>query len=229
MPKKITTVFLISFAIFLARSASAQSTVTGRVVFEGTPPPVEAVEVKSDVPVCGTHKEVSKLQLGAQNGVANAVVKIIGAKGTLTPKKGNLDQVKCEFVPHVQVMTLGSPLVITSSDTVLHNSHGFNEDGSTAFNVAVPIVGMEVNQKMPKPGVVRLRCDAGHTWMSAYVVVMDEPFYTLTDKDGNFTIAGVPAGDYEIEVWQEWVGKQRQPLSVKEGAAAPVTVTLKHA
>ena len=219
---------LCGLIFFAAHSTSfAQVTVKGRVIFEGTAPAVEKVEVKSDMPTCGTSKEIRKILLGADQGVANAVVKIIGAKGAIEPKKGSLDQVNCEFVPHVQALSVGSTLVITSSDPVLHNSHAFYEDGSTAFNIAVPIAGVEVPTKLEKSGVMKLRCDAGHTWMSAYVVVSDEPFYALTDKDGNFTIEGVPAGEYQAEIWQGWIGRVRETIQVKEGNAESTILKLK--
>ena len=204
----------------------AQTVLKGRAIFEGTAPPVEKVEVKSDIPTCGSEKEVQKLVLGANRGVANAVVKIIGVQGTLETKKGTLDQVNCEFIPHVQVLPVESTLILTSSDPVLHNSHGFYEDGSTAFNIAVPIMGMEVSQKLTQEGIIKLRCDAGHAWMSAYVVVTAEPFYALTDADGNFTIEGIPPGDYEVEVWHEWLGKHREPVSVTEGGIESITLLL---
>ena len=140
------------FVVFLLLSFPswlfAQSSVSGRVIFEGTAPPVEKIEVKSDMSTCGNAKEVRKLILGQGNGVANAVVILVGAKGTVAQKAGGLDQKNCEFVPHVQAVSVGSALKITSSDPVLHNTHGFYEDGSTAFNIAVPIAGMEMETKI---------------------------------------------------------------------------------
>lgn len=212
----------IGFLIILCLAAfssplHAQGALKGRVTFEGTPPPVEATDVKLDTAVCGNHKEASKILLGDNKGVANAVVRILGLKGPAPASKGNLDQVHCEFVPHVQALATGSTLVITSSDPVLHNTHAFNEDKTTAFNVAVPIVGMEVNKKLAKPGILKLRCDAGHTWMSAYILVLDEPF-AMTDAHGNFSIENLPAGKYEVEVWQEWLGKTKETVEIKDGA-----------
>ena len=211
------------FAAFIFLSAAvssavAQGTLTGKVLFEGTPPVSEQVDVKSDVPVCGTHKEVAKLTLGADKGVADAVVRILDIPGAPAAKDGHLDQVGCQFVPHVQVIPLDSTLVITSSDSVLHNAHGFYEDGSTAFNIAVPIVGMEMKKKLKKPGVIKLRCDAGHTWMSGYIIVADNPYYAVTGADGQFTIEGIPPGDHEIEIWQEWLGKTVRKVSIKDGS-----------
>lgn len=217
---------LVIMVLFFGFSSTlyAQVEVKGRVVFEGTPPAAEIVEVKSDVPTCGRSKEVRKIILGSDKGVANAVVRIMGAPGTLTPQKGTLDQVQCEFVPHVQVLPAGSTLNLTSSDPVLHNAHAFYEDGSTAFNIAVPIPGMEVSHKLDKSGVIRLRCDAGHTWMSAYIVVTEEPFYALTDANGNFSIEGVPPGNYEIEIWHEWLGRQKRTITVEMEDSEPIIV-----
>lgn len=220
-------VFLLASLFGFSSLLFAQGTVSGRVIFEGTPPAPEPIEVKSDIPTCGTTQEVKKLILGSAGGVANAVVKVLGAPGTLEPKKGTLDQLQCQFVPHVQVLPVGSTLVLTSSDPVLHNAHGFYEEGSTAFNIAVPIPGMQVSQKLDRPGTIKLRCDAGHTWMSAYVIVTDQTSYAVTDSDGNFTIEEIPAGDYEIEVWHEWLGTSREPVTVPEGESKTVVLTLK--
>ena len=147
--KKFQVLFLaFVLSAFLPSVLYAEGALKGRVIFEGAAPDVEKNEVKSDTATCGNQKEVRKIVLGAGQGVAEAVVSLVGAGGTLPPKDAALDQVKCEFVPHVQLASVGSTLKITSSDPVLHNSHGFYEDGSTAFNLAVPIMGMEVSQKL---------------------------------------------------------------------------------
>ena len=228
--KKIFLRVLLSAPFFLLAVPAFAGGVAlkGRVVFDGVPPVSEKVEVKSDRSVCGAQKETSKIILGSNKGVANAVVKILELKEpAAAPKKGDLDQINCEFDPHVQALPVGSTLVLTSSDAVLHNAHAFYEDGSTAFNIAVPIVGMEVDKKLDKPGVIRLRCDAGHTWMNAYLVVVQEPFYAMTDKEGSFTIEGVPPGKYTVEIWQEWLGKTAQSVEVKEAENPPLVLTVK--
>lgn len=221
--------FAVACAVMGAFSMSAQAqtvTVKGRILFEGTPPPSEKVEVKSDIAACGSEKTMQVLVLGEGQGIANAVVKIIGAAGTAVPKTGKINQANCEFAPHVQAITVGSTLNITSEDSVLHNSHGFYEDGSTAFNIAVPFSGIEIPVTLDKAGMIKLRCDAGHTWMNAYVFVEDQPFYAVTDANGHFSIDGVPPGNYEIQVWQEWLGVHQEKLEVKEGAS-DLTLTLK--
>src|SRR3989338_6049952 len=104
--------------ILVSSNACAQGVLKGRVLFEGSAPPPEKVEVKSDIPVCGTHQEVPNIILGADQGVANAVVRVLGAPGKAEPKKGHLDQIDCQFIPHDQKVPTGSTLTITSSDAV---------------------------------------------------------------------------------------------------------------
>ena len=53
------------------------------------------------------------------------------------------------------------------------------------------------------------------------------PFYAVTDDKGNFTIKDVPAGDYEVTIWQEKLGEQKQKVSVQAGAPTKLDVTIK--
>ena len=61
----------------------------------------------------------------------------------------------------------GSKAQLLNSDAVLHNVHGVLNGKRDAFNVAMPTNGMKVKKKLRKPGLVKIGCDAGHTWMSA--------------------------------------------------------------
>ena len=98
----------------------------------------------------------------------------------------------------MQAVTVGTPLAVMNNDAILHNVHG-NEAGAgapalTVFNLAMPIKGQKLPVPMRKPGLIRLQCDAGHTWMNAWIYVFDHPYFAVTDDRGAFVIDDVPRG-----------------------------------
>ena len=72
----------------------------------------------------------------------------------------------------------------------------------------MPIKGQRLPVALRKPGLIRLQCDAGHSWMNAWIYVFDHPYYAVTDASGAFVIKDVPAGDHLLELWHEPPGGQ---------------------
>ena len=104
-------------------------------------------------------------------------------------KTPELNNVKCDFDPHVQVMPAGD-IVVVNSDPVLHNTKSFI-DKAPVFNLALPNQGQRITRAIKSTGIMRVECDA-HGWMLGWVYVADNPYYAITAKDGTFAIADVP-------------------------------------
>ena len=69
--------------------------------------------------------------------------------------------------------------------------------------------------------MLHLKCDV-HNWMNAYIGVVTNPYFAVSNTMGNFEIDKVPPGTYTIEAWQERLGTVKKMVTVKAGA--PVTV-----
>jgi plastocyanin len=155
-----------------------------------------------------------------------------------------LDQNGCIYRPHVFGMIAGQQLNIKSSDETAHNIHALPKK-NTEFNISQPKPstmerkGKDTFTKPESP--VKIKCDV-HGWMSAWVHVMEHPFFDTTkdhyefpgkddpankDKWGTFEIKNLPAGDYEIEAWHETYGKSTQKVSVKDGETKEITFEIK--
>jgi hypothetical protein len=202
--------------------------ITGKVTYSGSVPMRKIIPTK-DQEICGGIRDEPQVLAGPDGGVADAIAYLKDvAKGKKwdKPKKSPvLDNRKCRFEPHVQVVPAGMNIAIHNSDPVLHNTHGFLIK-ATVFNVAMPKQGMSVEKPLRKPGIVRVECDA-HGWMLAWIYVADNPYHAVTGKDGSFTIRDVPPGQYTLVVWQEYAGAQEIPVTVKPKEAVTVPVAIK--
>ena len=72
--------------------------------------------------------------------------------------------------------------------------------------------------------MVPFNCDV-HSWMNAYVGVVDHPYFSVSGQDGNFDISSLPPGDYVVEAWHEELGTQTQNVTVGEGATVELNFT----
>ncbi len=125
------------------------------------------------------------------------------------------------YHPHVFGMMVNQPLEIVNADQTLHNIHALPKS-SKAFNIAQPKQGMKMEKTFDKPEtMVKIKCDV-HNWMSAYVGVLDNPYFAVSDDKGSFTIKDLPAGQYEVEAWHEKYGAQTMKVTV--GASDTKTV-----
>jgi hypothetical protein len=75
---------------------------------------------------------------------------------------------------------------------------------------------------MRRNGVVDLKCNAGHVWMNAEMLVVKHPYYVVTDEHGFFKLTDVPAGEYEIEAWHEGWGIVREETVLDVAAQVQV-------
>jgi plastocyanin len=191
--------------------------IRGVVRLAGPAPAPVAFAVAKDVATCGKSRPSQRLALGPGGGVRDAVVYLEAvARGKRLPRdlKVTVDQRGCEYVPHVLALPVGAQLELVNNDPVLHNvracPHG--DPSRVLFNIAQPLPGQRTaieQTRLTKPGIVDLSCDAGHRWMSAYVVVTDHPYSAVTGADGSYVLAGVPAGRYRLRMWHAGVAVAR--------------------
>ena len=205
---------------YMAMDVTGGGTIKGMVTFAGEIPAKQKLEITKDVNVCGKEPHYKQdLVVSGNKGLANVVVSISNiTKGKAMSAMGasfELDQNGCAFKPHVTLVPAGAQLNILNSDNILHNIHTYSEK-NTSINLAQPGFKKRMTQAFSQPEVIRVACDV-HNWMGGYIVVAAHPYYAVTDANGNFEIANVPAGAYTLEYWQETLGKQTKNVTVADG------------
>jgi hypothetical protein len=211
----------------VAASAQDAGSLSGRITFAGDPPAKKKLDITKDKEVCGkTEIYDESLVVGADKGVKNVVVTVVGAKGgKFASQKTTLDQKGCAYTPHVVVVPTTGELDILNSDGILHNIHTYST-ANPAINKAQPKFKKVLTEKFGKPEIIKASCDA-HAWMTGWIVATDHPFVGVTDEKGNFAIKDVPPGNYKVEIWHETLGKQVKEVSIKAKEEAKPTAELK--
>jgi plastocyanin len=115
-----------------------------------------------------------------------------------------MDQWNVEFIPHVLPILKGSTIDFPNTDNVRHNVYSPEPIPGTHRMLSLGTYDPNVIKiiRLDKPGEIQLRCNV-HKEMSAFIVVLDNPYFTLTDKSGEFTIENVPPGKYTLKTWHE--------------------------
>jgi plastocyanin len=163
------------------------------------------------------------LLVGPNQGLRYAVVTLEGvAKGKAVEKEAQheLDNVRCRFVPHVQTASVGQFVVLKNSDPILHTAHAYFTNGQPQFNVGL-YPGRVSRKPLVTPGVVKISCEV-HPWMSAYIIVTDHPYHSVTDTYGEYLISEIPPGSYKVKLWHESLGTEEKAVELKPGASQTV-------
>ena len=125
-----------------------------------------------------------------------------------------MDQKDERFVPHVLAIERNTEVRFLNSDSIYHNVFSLSQ--AKSFDLGRYPQGKFRAVKFDKAGLVKVYCDI-HTHMSAYILVLDTPYFAMTNDDGTFSLAGVPPGEYQLFAWYgRW---QSRPISVKINAA----------
>lgn len=210
-----------------ARDKSLDGVVTGRVILKGTAPKRRLYDL--DRPCTAMHKNdiyEETVIVGKDNGLQNVFVylrrgdtKKYSFKTPEEPAK--IDQIGCVFIPHVRGMMVNQELEIRNSDRISHSiqSVPLKAEGFSFLQAKGAVDVLKTSGKKArtfrKPEVaIRIKCNI-HFWMVAYVGVVGNPWFAVTDKDGNFKITGVPPGTYEVVAWHEYYGNPNTKVTPK--------------
>jgi plastocyanin len=143
-----------------------------------------------------------------------AVVYLAEVAGEFIPPAKNpvMDQHNMTFIPHVLPVRTGTTVDFLNSDEVKHNI--FSPDHEK-YNLGTWPRGEIKQHTFAKQGVYTQLCNV-HPEMQGFIVVLDTPYFVLTDEDGNFEMKDVPPGNYTIKAWHEKLHFDKEKVTLTE-------------
>lgn len=233
-------------------AVSGGGSISGVVNFKGdVPPPImQDLSKEKNFDFCSRHPNVKDgvrpiYKVMVNDGkLLNAVVYIEnieqGKAWSQEPIK--FDFKDCDIFPRVSIVRKtpkgqkeGLVAIENHDADVLHNPHGYNVRGAqriTLFNKPLPSKGSVADVtknlkrlKQKKDDHFFLQCDQ-HNFMEADAKIVWNPYYSITGKDGSFTLDQVPAGKYKVTVWHPYAGTATSEVSVSAGADAKMDFAL---
>jgi plastocyanin len=175
------------------------------------------VEVLLDLPPPPRRPDVTELGMSAARDVPDRRRSVVylrsaptGAFEVRSERRVTMNQSNETFVPYVLAIQAGTVVDFPNSDPFFHNV--FSLSKTKRFDLGRYEKGRSKSVRFEKPGVVRVFCDI-HSHMSAFILVFAHRFFAVTDTAGQYEIANIPAGSYDVEVWTD--GKERESRSVR--------------
>ena len=158
-----------------------------------------------------------QVSLAGRGNARQAVIYLQGGERAAPLTRAIVDQRDKMFLPHVSVVTRGTTVQFPNNDTVFHNVFAYFQ--AKKFDLGMYPRGATKTVKFDRTGLVVLLCNV-HSDMSAYIMVVDSPFYAVADKNGRFRIPNVPPGAYTLHAWHESGGSLTQVVTVGPGPLA---------
>jgi uncharacterized membrane protein/plastocyanin len=213
----------------VAASSNATFDVKGFITFTGTPPQGKKLTLPGGCKEGGpSYTDEVIVNNGKLENVLIRVVKGLEGKSfkDVPSEPVVLNQKNCIYHPRVAVARVGQEVVFVNSDPIFHNVRSVSK-ANTNFNLAMPKKDQRISKRFDKPEFfVQAKCSI-HPWMAANLAIMEHPFFAVSNALGEFTIKGLPAGTYTVEIWHEVFGTQIKEITVAENAKPDLNFNFK--
>lgn len=135
-----------------------------------------------------------------------------------------VSQERANFIPAVLPVVVGTTVEWPNNDDIYHNV--FSMSDAKEFDLGLYKGNPREKQvTFDKVGRVEVFCSI-HANMHCTVLVLENPFYAVSDEAGRYVIRDVPPGTYRLKAWHERLPSQVQEITVPADGDVKVNFTL---
>lgn len=207
-----TAIFWLALLLLMPCGALAQSVVEGKVALPQT----------RSTPVMNKRYEIVTRGGVMSTNPPLAVVYLEGAfPKPATPPVKQVIQKDFMFSPTLLPVQTGTRVEFPNLDDTYHNVFSFSPAKRFDLGRYPPDEKPVPSQLLDKAGLITLRCDI-HEHMRGIILVLDTPYFVVSEADGSFKLNNLPVGNYKLKAWISSRTTLEKPVTLSSGAALRV-------
>lgn len=172
--------------------------------------------------------------VGQDHGLKDVVVMLegVGAGKPFDLSIPRIEARDCQFAPFVTVVRDGHGVEMVNMDPVMHDIQAYETSrklgARVLFNSPLPMNKQHqrgnlhaTHRHLPGPSMLeRIHLTKGrriffmqcgfHAYMESWAVAVTNPYYTITDANGAFSIDHIPPGTYRLVIWHPQTGPMQE-------------------
>jgi len=125
------------------------------------------------------------------------------------------------FLPSLLPVQVGTRVEFPNLDDTYHSIFSYSPAKRFDLGRYRPDERPIPSETFDRPGLVTLRCDI-HEHMRGLILVLETPYFVMTDAEGRFRLSGLPSGRYILKAWIDSKTTREQPVELKRGATLHV-------
>src|SRR5215472_9781070 len=120
------------------------------------------------------------------------------------------------FIPALLPIQAGTKVEFPNLDDTYHNIFSYSPTKRFDLGRYRPEERPIPSVIFDRPGLVTLRCDI-HEHMRGLILVLNTPYFVITDTAGRFRLDKLPPGKYTLKAWIDSRTTREKPVELKDG------------
>lgn len=216
-PKPLTSPIALAVEKSESEAKQAWGNLSATFLYDGAPPEPRKFKIDKDTGFVKEPLFDPSLVVDAKTkGVANVVTwlylapreeapPIHASYAELAKQEVVMETRNAQIEPHIVTLWLPQTLIVKNSDPIGHNTKGdfFANPGWSDLWPADAIITKKMTKEERRP--MQLACNI-HSWESGYLLIRNNPYMAVSDKQGKLSIKNIPVGKRTFVLWHELPG-----------------------
>jgi len=139
----------------------------------------------------------------------------------VSPPTKQVAQKDLTFVPSLLPVQVSTRIEFPNLDDTYHSIFSYSPAKRFDLGRYRPEERPIPSEVFDRSGLVILRCDI-HEHMRGLILVLDTPYFVMTDAQGQFRLSGLPPGHFTLKAWVDSKTTREQAVELKNGKSLRV-------